>query len=271
MYSKEIKQEIKQVSAKINRSRKFTKAFSRILENFDIPEDLLSCNISDIKICIAHDLPVPRCICGKLTSYQKDIEGQFYSVSCSMKCRSVTPRYTKALSDAKIKMYSDPKLKKEVEDKKTKTCLKNNGVLFPMQSPEIHHKHQSNSMQADANGLRGYESIGLEYLTAIYKTVEIGSLYLKKNDIKIQWNDDQGKLRSSFPDFFVDDINCFVEIKSVYTREKGKYKIKKCQERLNDLGFGYVICTIIPNKRIGNKRMYQYLWETFNLEHISET
>ena len=58
------------------------------------------------------------------------------------------------------------------------------------------------------------------------------------------------------------------KIKSRYTRRKGNNKLIKCKDRLSEMGIGYVIITIEPNKRITGKKTNIFEIETFNLEYI---
>jgi hypothetical protein len=226
----------------------------------------LTCSLPTIKTCIANNLPVPVCDCGKTTSYRKSTSGKVSATTCSIKCRSNNQSYKDSLSDAKTRQYSDPAVKKNIEAKKIATCTSNHGVPYPMQSAHIHEKHQKSSMQSDSDGLRGYEPLGLEYLTNLYRHVIVGSTYMKDNSISISWKDADNKIRRSFPDFFVKDIKCFVEIKSEYTRVKDDYKIMKCKDTLKELGYAYAICTITPSHKFNQKRLTKFVWEMYNDE-----
>jgi hypothetical protein len=226
-------------------------------------EPLAAYPFKTIRCCIEHDLLPPVCICGKATEYKKSSTGDFYATSCSFECRSKDVRYCKRISSTKTELYKNDKWKRQVEDKKIATCTLHHNVPHPMQSAVLHKKQQHASCQTGKNGLRGFEPQGLEYLLQFYADVISGTDYLISTEQAIKWKGRDNKYHRSYPDFFVNDINAFVEIKSVYTREIGEYKLMQCAARLAEMEYGYVILTISPKKL--------YTQETFNEQFIEET
>jgi hypothetical protein len=256
---------------KLSRSRQFTKQYQLFLNfcsynNIELAE-LSEYNLYTIAFCILHDLKPPKCNCGKNTAYNRAISGEIYAASCSMACRSNDKRFCYNISSTKTKLYADSDWKTNTENKKISTTMSHYGVEYPMQNAMLHKKQQKSSFQLDKDGLRGYESNSLKLLNMLYTNIVSGTDYLIKTNQNIKWKDEQGKNRRSYPDFFISDINSFIEIKSLYTREKGRYKLEKCREALCLMGFGYIIITIQPKTKA---HMPVNTIESFNLEFINE-
>ena len=65
----------------------------------------------------------------------------------------------------------------------------------------------------------------------------------------------------SYPDFFVEELNSFIEIKSEYTKNLHNEKLLNCKNELYNMGYGYYICVVRPNKS------YQFI--AYNIDHIT--
>lgn len=276
MYPESLKRYVKEngVPRKLSRVKQFTAPFLQFIEfcsgvGYDLlASDLIKTQSCDIRTAILNDLPAPKCQCGAVTSLRKDVKNNWYATYCSIKCRSNDPAFGNKISVTKSLLYADEQWKRQTEFKKETTMLSRYGVRSPMQNPHLHLKQQASCFQSDENGLRGYESQGLDFLRNRYENIVNGTIYLKNSGLTIEWLDDNGVSRRSYPDFFVDSINSFIEIKSRYTRRKGNNKLIKCKDRLSEMGIGYVIITIEPNKRITGKKTNIFEIETFNLEYI---
>lgn len=179
---------------------------------------------------------------------------------CSFLCRSADKAYCNKISKTKLSLYADPYWKLKIEDKKTATTLKNYGVEYPMQDVNIFNRQQAACFKKDENGLHGYEPYVYPFLKQLYITIQLGTQYLKDNNLEIKWKSDDKKYHRSYPDFFVSEINAFIEIKSDYTRKLHNEKLLKCKDELYNMGYGYYICVVKPNK--------SYQFTAYNTKHI---
>lgn len=204
----------------------------------------------------------PRCICGKITEFRKSKNGESYSACCSMTCRSMDKRYTNSISKRKLQLYSDPIWKEKVENKKIVTTLKNFGVEYPMQDVKIFERQQASCFKKDKDGLHGYEPYVYGFLKQLYPEIQLGTTYLKENNLKIKWLGHDNKEHRSYPDFYCLEINSFIEIKSAYTFSLHYEKIMKCKNRLSEMEYGYIIIVVDPRS--------SFVMETYNLEFIKE-
>lgn len=195
-----------------------------------------------------------HCHCGK--KIHKDRK------YCSMLCRSGDLDYCKKISKIKKDLYSDPQWKSLTESKKISTTLKKYGVEYVMQNVDVFNKQQAACFEKDQNGLVGYEPYAYPFLKQLYQSLQIGTDYLKSNNLEIKWKANDGKYHRSFPDFFAEEIHSFIEIKSEYTRKLHDGKLKKCLDRLYEMQYGYIICIVKPNKA--------FQFESYNQEYIKD-
>lgn len=201
-------------------------------------------SFNEILYCLMKDSGPIKCpVCGKIIA-----NARYGKLRCSIKCRSADKNYEQKISKIKTKLYSDPIWKKETEAKKCKTTRKNHGVDYPMQNVDIFKKQQDACFEKDENGLHGYEPPAYGWLKQLYNPIMNGHDYLKANNLKIKWLGDDGKWHHSYPDFFLPEINTFVEVKGEYTRKLHHNKLMKCAEELYNMKFGYSICTVKPKK-----------------------
>jgi hypothetical protein len=251
---------------KMSRAQRFSSPFTDFLKfcretGYDLGE-LVHYPVSTIRLCILNDLLPPKCDCGNPTQWKIDSTGSFYEVNCSIECRSLSKRFSSALSSVKTRLYEDAIWKKAVEGKKRKTLLKNYNVEHPMHSVELFQKQQKSCFSKNQSGLQGYEPFAYPLLSALYPDVVSGPEFMSDNNLTITWIDNQGKQRRSYPDFFSTDLNSFIEIKSGYTRNLHDYKLMKCKDSLNKLQIGYIILTCKPKRSI--------VIECYNKEFILE-
>ena len=205
---------------------------------------------------------IPKCVCGKITTFRKSKSGEIYPANCSLVCRSMDKRYTDSISKRKSELYADPDWKEKVENKKTATTLKNFGVKYPMQDVMIFEKQQASCFRKDENGLHGYEPHIFPFLKNLYDDIELGTEYLRSENIKIQWTGSDEKIHRSYPDFFSKTINSFIEVKSQYTFSLHRDKLVKCKDRLCEMGYGYITIVVNPKR--------SFVMETHNLEFIED-
>ena len=128
--------------------------------------------------------------------------------------------------------------------------MKNYGVPYPMQNTESFLKQQAACFKKDENGLHGYEPIAYKHLEPLYPDIELGTDYLTRTGLKIEWMGDDGKMHRSYPDFFSEDLNTFFEVKSDYTYQVGYEKINKCIQRLYEMEYGYILLVVRPGKSL---------------------
>lgn len=205
----------------------------------------------EIVYCIKQGTGPMLCECGNIV--QKSFQGRRY---CCIRCRSNNKKYCKSISDIKSALYNDKEWKKTTENKKVATTVEHYGVSYPMQNVVIFEKQQAACFKKDENGLHGYEPNVYPFLRQLYPDILNGTKYLKDNKIEIKWIGDDGKYHHSYPDFFCESINSFIEVKSDYTRKEHDYKIMKCKDELYNMGYGYYICTVKPKK--------SFYFETYN-------
>ena len=255
LYPRELKKFFETVTGslkhKFTRSGNISKTYSQFLNlcnriGYDSCE-FDNHTFSTIGIAISHSLDLPTCVCGKSTKFGMSSDGEYYPMACSLGCRSKDKRFLKSLSSSKIQLYSDKNRKDQIELKKTLTCKRNNGVSYPMQNLDIFLKHQNSCFKKNGK-LQGYESAVYPVLTELYEDLVQGAEYLKFKNLTIEWTDDRAKVRKSYPDFFSKEINSFIEIKSEYTYNLGRYKLEKCRETLYKMKYGYIILILKPKK-----------------------
>lgn len=197
----------------------------------------------------------PRCLeCNNIIpNYWKDNREKKF---CSNPCFHKNADASKLISKSKIKLYSDPVWKQSVENKKTSTTMKNYGVLYPMQNAESFEKQKKSSFQTKLHKgmeLQGYEPQVFDFIEGMFGSIQQGSSFLSCVNDKLTWIDKNGKSHATFPDFYVDDIKSFVEVKGDYTREIDNEKIMNTAIACRDKGYGYYVVTFIQKKR----RIYQ--------------
>lgn len=180
---------------------------------------------------------------------------------CSFACRSADKSYCKKISKTKLNLYANPQWKSDIESKKVSTTLKNYGVEYPMQNIDIFNRQQAACFEKDKDGLHGYEPYVYPFLKQVYPDIQLGTSYLKTNDLEIKWKSNDNKQHRSYPDFFVEELNSFIEIKSEYTKNLHNEKLLNCKNELYNMGYGYYICVVRPNKS------YQFI--AYNIDHIT--
>ncbi len=197
-----------------------------------------------------------KCYCGN--EIKNMYSGRKY---CSITCRSKDKQYRDSISTKKTMLYSDKDWKRDVEDKKKNTTFSNFGVEYPMQNVDVFLRQQSSCFKKDVNGLHGYEPVVYPFLKNLYHDLELGSAYLKLSNSEIKW-DNNGKSHRSYPDFFSQSANLYIEIKSRYTYNNHVWKIMKCKERLQEMKIGYSIIIVNP------RRSFEIY--SFNTEYIND-
>ena len=269
MYPAEIQKYLddKVCKNKISRYGKFTKPYLEFLDvcnkhNFELGA-LINYNFHTIKLCIINNLTPPVCHCGAQSTYGLSNKNIYYAHRCSVLCRSNDKNYCKSISKTKTALYNNKEWKEKTEAKKVKTTTRNYGVAYPMQNIELFEKQQAACFEKDENGLHGYEPYVYPFLCNLYPDIELGTKYLKDNNIQITWKDDNNsRLHRSYPDFFSKSLNTFIEIKSNYTRKKHDYKVTKCSNELYNMRYGYIIVVVEPKK--------SFALSCHNVEYINE-
>lgn len=166
-----------------------------------------------------------------------------YSVENPSQCLEIQEKMrTTCLENYRIEYVFQSE---EFKEKRKNTMIERYGVEHPAQSEEIFKKILNNGYKKKLvntpNGesiyLQGYEPQAYNILLQIYKEEEI----ITDNKLKpeIWWNDDEGKRHRYFPDFYIPKENLVIEIKSSWTFQKDKKKIKKTQEQSIKLGYKF--------------------------------
>jgi len=206
----------------------------------DMIDGLTSSQMLRVIVCgwTISDLTCPEC--GSL----KNIQSKQLPVFCSSTCYKSSESGRQAISRSKAKLYSDPKWKERTEAKKIATNRKKLGVDHPMQDPECFEKQKISSFQAvKRNGLllQGYEEQISKFLSTLNYTLQSGHEYIKTVLGKLEWFDDQGITHRTYPDFYVPELNGFVEVKGQYTRDKDDIKIQRTADACKELGLTYFV------------------------------
>lgn len=216
------------------------------------------------RLCVLNDLPVPFCRCGVKSQYGKRKDNSFYVKNCSIKCRGLDIAHAENISKRKQEQYSDPTVKLGIENKKKHTNRSKLGVDHPMQDAKTFDKHFKGCFKNKGKSLQGYEPISLDLLSNLYPDIIRGVDFIKNNS-KITWADAEGKQRTSFPDFYSELFGGFIEIKSIYTRKIGEYKLMKCRDALHIQRKAYCIITVVPKRN-----RVSFIVENFNTEFIND-
>lgn len=227
-------------------------------QNIDI-ESIFSTDLSFMEIiyCISKGTGPTICNCGKVVN--ESAKGRKW---CSIQCRSNDKSYCNTISEIKSKLYNDPKWKEKVEFKKISTTLERFGVKYPMQNISSFEKQQAACFEKDENGHHGYEPYVYPFLFQIYPLIQNGTNYLKENNLIIEWDGNDGKKHRSYPDFFSEEINSFIEVKSDYTRKLHENKLMKCKDELFNMKYGYIICIVNPRK--------EFIFKLYNHFYITD-
>ena len=197
------------------------------------------------------------CKCGNII--KESFKGRRW---CSIRCRSDDKSYCRRISSVKTKLYNNPIWKEKTEFKKISTTLEHYGVKYPMQNIISFEKQQAACFKKDNNGLHGFEPYVYPFLNQLYPSIQIGTTYLKINNLVIKWVGKDNKEHRSYPDFYSYEINSFIEIKSEYTRYLHEDKLMECKNELYNMCYGYIICVVKPKK--------SFYFETYNHRYIVE-
>lgn len=181
---------------------------------------------------------------------------------CSMECYKSDPEASERLSAIKRELYRDQEWKLTVEAKKMATNTRNFGRPHPMQNPESFEKQKMSSFKKkDVKGmsLQGFEPNALEYLSMFQCSIIQGS----SSSTSLSYIDQEGKCRYSFPDFYCEELNSFIEVKSHYTYSVAKdSQIKNAISACKDKRKGYIVMIVEPRKSV----LFMY----FNQEYIPD-
>lgn len=233
--------------------REFQKHSMNLWDVF--PRDFV---LSEIRFCIKKGTGPTRCHCGKNILKDSRNDRRY----CGATCRGSDPEYRNRISTVKTEQYSDPAWKAATEAKKVATTMENHGVAYPMQNMDSHLKQQKSCFKRSKDGLQGYEPHVWSMLLPTYPDLMKGTDFLAQSGTSIVWMGDDGKKHKSYPDFYVPHIRSFIEVKSTYTYSIGEGKLKKCAERLSEMGYGYIVAISSPGKQLDLK--------IHNLNHIDE-
>ena len=175
-------------------------------------------------------------ICENLLDYEKYKRKTTY---CCQKCYKADPAAGRKISKRKTELYADPEWKAQTEAKKTATCMENHGVLFPMQSKELHEKQQGALgciKEHKGFRIRGFEDKFIDWCEA--HSVDISSDLVVPKTAFQYFDPVEKKTRTYHPDFYIPSRNLFVEVKSEYTISKAcntareiEYKLKAVREQ----------------------------------------
>ena len=128
-----------------------------------------------------------------------------------------------------------------VKQKKKETCLRNYGVIYPAQNPEIFKKQLISSFKI-INYNEDLYSQGSYELDFLNYCKERNILNLISNGVSLKYILG-GKEHVYHSDFYIKDFNLIIEIKSHYTYEKELEKnlAKEYYSKLNGYNFLFII------------------------------
>ena len=125
---------------------------------------------------------------------------------------------------------SNPMQLKEIKDKVTATCMKKYGVRRVSQLPEIFCKFlfkfkEFEMPSGSIRKIQGYEPFALKYLLS--KGVKEEDIYTNDYINKpnpIVWFE-KNKKHVHYPDIFINSINKYIEVKSLYTVKLDRFQL----------------------------------------------
>jgi hypothetical protein len=173
---------------------------------------------------------------------------------CNQKCYKADPKSATKISEVKTALYQNEVWKKATEKKKIDTCLLNNGVNHPMQDSTIFAKHEKNSFQSKMyrglNGIRGFEPYVIDYLIDQFNFIPNYNLFTGTQIMtKNSWKFKGKKGNYNFPDLYLTNYHCFIEVKGEYTFAKDFEKIKELEYVINkECGAEYYVLLVTPKK-----------------------
>jgi hypothetical protein len=214
-------------------------------------------SFNEIIYCVLKNRGPTICSCGNVIINSH--KGRRW---CSITCRSNDRYYCRGISNIKTKLYNNNEWKTLVESKKVATTVDHYGVCYPMQNIILFEKQQAACFNKDENGHHGFEPHAYPFLKQAYPDIQNGTSFLKTNNIVIKWVGEDKKEHRSYPDFYSEVLNTFIEIKGDYTRSLHNEKLMKCKNALHSMHYGYIICVVKPKK--------SFSFETYNHEYITE-
>lgn len=133
------------------------------------------------------------------------------------------------------------------KDKVKSTCLAKYGVSSPTQrSKSTHGKWKTVLIEEKKFRVQGYEDIFLERLSEFGFSLE--SIIQGKNKCPtVPWTDNLGVAHVYFPDFFVQEKNLLIEIKSSWTFERNKETTLAKLSAAKKLGYE-TLCIIFSSR-----------------------
>lgn len=105
-------------------------------------------------------------------------------------------------------------------------------------------RHEYQLENGDTIYLQGYEPYGFDYLKLITDESEIR---YRKKDMPVIWYEWEGRKRRYYPDFYLQESNMVVEIKSLYTYTKDFEQIKLKIRETNNTGYNLLLLIFEKN------------------------
>jgi hypothetical protein len=135
----------------------------------------------------------------------------------------------------------------EYKERYTKTCLEKYGVEHSSQSTAIQEKIEKSGLafkpytfpSGRTEKVQGFEPFALDHLLTLYDESELKIGRLQQPEL--WWFDDDCKPHRYFSDIFIPKSNTVVEVKSTWTYEKGKEKIKYQKDAVIAHGYKYML------------------------------
>ena len=130
-----------------------------------------------------------------------------------------------------------------IKDKCKQTSIKRYGVEYPMQNKETFAKCKKacfkfkNYTLPSGNIIKvqGYEPFALDILV---QTLSENDIVTSRTEVpEIWYYDDSGKKHRYYTDIFIISLNKIIEVKSTWTYQKGKHKIKLIHRAVEEKGY----------------------------------
>jgi len=143
-----------------------------------------------------------------------------------------------------------------IKNKFKNTCIIKYGVEHPMQnaiiadysSKRAYALKQYKFPSGNVINIQGYEPFALDVL--INNGIHENDIITSKKEVpEIWYHDDNGKEHRYFLDIYIPSINKCIEVKSLYTYEIDKEKIKRTKKSVEEKGHIFE-CWIFDNKHL---------------------
>lgn len=139
--------------------------------------------------------------------------------------------------------------KKEINERKIKTYIKNYGYQNPLQNPEFAEKHMKSLFNikkykmpsGNKIDFQGFENFALNDLLK-KENIQENDIINKRTEVpELWWIDDKNQKHRHYVDIFIKSLNKCIEVKSTFTFEKKKEEVLLKQKFAKENGYLYEI------------------------------